>query len=145
MEITIVDAKDPPARELCLRIRHRVFVEEQGVPAALEADGKDAEASHFLALLDGQPAGAGRLRVQGRYAKLERIATLAEHRGLGIGRRITEAMRDRALRAHPGSIPFLHAQGSAVGFYRKLGWVMEGPVFHEAGIPHQAMVFPAAE
>jgi predicted GNAT family N-acyltransferase len=34
----------------------------------------------------------------------------------------------------------LHAQASAVGFYRRSGWQLRGPVFEEAGIAHQEMV-----
>ena len=33
----------------------------------------------------------------------------------------------------------LRAQASAVGFYRRLGYRRCGPVFEEAGIPHQEM------
>ena len=34
----------------------------------------------------------------------------------------------------------LHAQTQAVGFYRRFGFVEEGPEFMEAGIPHRTMV-----
>ena len=34
----------------------------------------------------------------------------------------------------------LHAQVNAQGFYEKLGFVAEGPVFDEVGMPHQRMV-----
>jgi predicted GNAT family N-acyltransferase len=36
----------------------------------------------------------------------------------------------------------LHAQASAVGFYRRLGWQPRGDAFEEAGITHQEMVLP---
>ena len=34
----------------------------------------------------------------------------------------------------------LHAQTHASGFYRRFGFVEEGPEFMEAGIPHRTMV-----
>jgi predicted GNAT family N-acyltransferase len=34
----------------------------------------------------------------------------------------------------------LHAQTQAAGFYRRFGFVEEGPEFMEAGIPHRTMV-----
>jgi predicted GNAT family N-acyltransferase len=34
----------------------------------------------------------------------------------------------------------LNAQVTAAAFYRKLGFVEEGPIFDEAGIPHTRMV-----
>ena len=33
----------------------------------------------------------------------------------------------------------LHAQVAVAGFYRRLGYVEEGDLFEEAGIPHVAM------
>jgi predicted GNAT family N-acyltransferase len=33
----------------------------------------------------------------------------------------------------------LHAQVAVAGFYRRLGYVEEGDLFDEAGIPHIAM------
>jgi predicted GNAT family N-acyltransferase len=47
---------------------------------------------------------------------------------------LVQAGRERGL-AHLE----LHAQATAEGFYRRAGWVPEGPVFEEAGVPHQAM------
>ena len=34
----------------------------------------------------------------------------------------------------------LGAQVQALGFYERLGFVAEGPVFDDAGIPHREMV-----
>ncbi|MFE3729634.1 GNAT family N-acetyltransferase [Nocardia sp. NPDC059154] len=39
-------------------VRMKVFVDEQGVPADIEIDELDETADHFLARLDGRPAGA---------------------------------------------------------------------------------------
>jgi len=36
----------------------------------------------------------------------------------------------------------LHAQTSAEGFYRRLGFAVRGPVFEEAGVQHIEMVLP---
>src|SRR5688572_20707552 len=42
-------------------IRRSVFIEEQAVPEEQEWDSADAEAWHWLALLDGEPAGTARM------------------------------------------------------------------------------------
>jgi predicted GNAT family N-acyltransferase len=34
----------------------------------------------------------------------------------------------------------LHAQLSAIPFYEKLGFVAQGPIYDEAGIPHRNMM-----
>jgi predicted GNAT family N-acyltransferase len=36
---------------------------------------------------------------------------------------------------------FCHAQESAAGFYRKMGWRVAGEAFNEAGIRHYRMEF----
>jgi hypothetical protein len=36
----------------------------------------------------------------------------------------------------------MHAQTSAFGFYKKLGWMQVGGNFFEAGIEHVAMTLP---
>jgi len=55
-------------------IRREVFIEEQGVPEEVEMDGRDDEAVHVLASVDGEPAGCGRLMFSGSVAKSGRVA-----------------------------------------------------------------------
>ena len=52
-------------------IRREVFIEEQGVPEDIEMDGRDDEAVHVLAVVDGEPAGCGRLLFSGDEARSE--------------------------------------------------------------------------
>jgi predicted GNAT family N-acyltransferase len=124
-------------------IRFEVFVLEQGVAREEEWDGYDdagADALHFV-MLDaeaGQPVACARLRAYGAEAKVERVAVLAEQRGLGLGRRIMEAAEQAASqRGYRGLV--LHAQLPVVPFYERLGWRAEGPEFSEAGIRHRRM------
>ena len=52
-------------------IRAAVFIEEQGVPASIERDGKDEQASHFLAISQaGQHVGCARLLADGQIARV---------------------------------------------------------------------------
>ena len=44
------------------------------------------------------------------------------------------------LRTHPGvTTAKLGAQTHAIGFYEKLGFLAQGPVYDDAGIPHRDM------
>lgn len=123
--------------ESCLAIRMEVFVAEQNVPEDEERDALDETALHILALVNGQPAGTARAvtKVPG-VIKIGRVAVRAAHRGTGLGARLMQAVED----AHPGMAFMLDAQLQAMNFYAKLGYVAEGPVFDDAGIPHRRMV-----
>ncbi|KQV16899.1 MULTISPECIES: GNAT family N-acetyltransferase [unclassified Kitasatospora] len=128
-------------------IRHEVFVVEQGVPAELEYDEYDATAVHVLALADGMALGTGRLihgaealgktGIAGRVL-LGRLAVRKAARGTGLGAELVRAL-EQAGREHGGTELELHAQVQALGFYERLGYVAEGPVYDDAGIPHRTM------
>jgi predicted GNAT family N-acyltransferase len=133
--------------EAALSVRHRVFVEEQGVPPALEVDEYDAldAATHFLATATGDPVGAARLRPYeggdetGRRAKVERVAVRADRRGEGFGERLMDAVEATAA-ADGYDVLVLHAQTAVEGFYERRGYRTVGVEFEEAGIPHVEMV-----
>lgn len=130
---------DPSELAAAMRIRHEVFVEEQAVPVELERDEWDEGAEHFLALLDGQPAGTVRLVVeQPGEAHLGRLAVLPPARGTGLGVALVKAVEERAQERSLASV-VLGAQVHALPFYARLGYTVEGEVFDDAGIPHRWM------
>ncbi len=135
MTPTVAETDDLSA---CLALRRVVFIEEQAVPEALEADGLDGRAVHLLAVLDGRPVGTARLLVEGDHAKIGRVAVLREARGRGIGAALMEAAV-AALRRRGVREATLGAQVHALAFYERLGWEAHGPEFDDAGIPHRAM------
>lgn len=117
-------------------IRHAVFVQEQGVPAAIELDEWDPLSLHAIARDgDGRAIGTGRLLPDGHIG---RMAVLRAARGSGAGTAILLALMDAAReRGHREVV--LNAQTHAASFYRRLGFVEEGDVFDDAGIAHIAM------
>jgi predicted GNAT family N-acyltransferase len=118
-------------------IRRVVFVDEQNCPPELEYENEDVS-THFLATIDGQPAGACRWRKTDAGIKLERFAVSKAHRGQGIGRAMVAAV----LADLPENTPYiyLNSQLDAMGLYAKFGFVAEGEQFEEAGIQHFKMV-----
>lgn len=119
-----------------MAVRNAVFVDEQGVPRALESDGRDPDASHFLATDEaGNPVGTARLLADGQIG---RIAVLPLHRRRGIGRRLLRLAMDTA-RARGDRRVWLHAQIEARDLYLEAGFRVTGERFMEAGIPHIAM------
>ena len=121
-----------------LGLRHDVFVLEQGVPVELEMDDLDALATHLVATRDGRVVGTLRILTEGGLAKIGRVAVRASLRRSGIGSRLMH--RAAAIISSRGfSEIVLHAQVSVTQFYLRLGYVEEGSLFDEAGIPHTAM------
>lgn len=117
-------------------VREEVFVQGQGVPAALERDGRDASCRHVLARdVDGAAIGTGRLAPDG---KLGRMAVLPAWRDRGVGAAMLAALVAQARDAGLAAVT-LHAQVEALAFYRRHGFVEIGERFVEAGIAHQAM------
>jgi predicted GNAT family N-acyltransferase len=124
-------------------LRHRVFVEEQGVPAEVERDDRDATAVHALSRDDaGAVVATGRLLLDaaghGRSV-IGRMAADPAVRGRGHGGAVLDALH-RAAAAQGQSGVELHAQLTARRFYERAGYSVVGAEYQEAGITHVTMV-----
>jgi predicted GNAT family N-acyltransferase len=123
------------------QVRHAVFIEEQGIPVDLERDEADDTAVHALVRNRlGLPVATGRLL---QHAPgVGRIGRMAVHRvlrGSNLGRDVLRALMQAATERGDHEI-ILHAQRSAEGFYARLGFLVRGEPFEEAGITHIEMV-----
>ncbi|MFF7439722.1 GNAT family N-acetyltransferase [Streptomyces sp. NPDC008122] len=145
---TVKEALGHDDRDACFAVRREVFVEEQGVPQAIEYDTYDETAVHVLAVrADGLPLGTGRL-LHGADAvgktgdasvgSLGRLAVSKAARGLGVGAALVRAIEDAARERGLDAVD-LHAQTHALGFYERLGYEAYGPEFPDADMPHRAM------
>ena len=133
---TVRDCDWSSAAPALRRIRHAVFVVEQGVPEALEWDDADAHCVHVLAEDGrGEPIGCARLLDDGHIG---RVAVAREWRGRGVGTALLLRLTERA-RQRGDTRVILNAQVDAMPFYARHGFVASGGVFEEAGIPHRVM------
>jgi predicted GNAT family N-acyltransferase len=121
-----------------LRLRHKVFVEEQGVPRAEELDAHDATALHLVALNQGRVVGTCRLLASGETVKLGRMAVARGARGRGVAARLLAEADVRALELGARRMA-LGAQLTARRVYERAGYVAYGDHFVEAGIEHVMM------
>jgi predicted GNAT family N-acyltransferase len=124
-----------------LKVRDVVFIQEQNVPVELEHDEYDTEALHLLAIdtKTKEPVGTARVLDKGNgVAKIGRVAVLKEYRGLGIGRALMQAALKTTRELNFTSL-LLDSQVSVIPFYEGLGFVAQGGVFDDAGIPHRRM------
>lgn len=123
----------------CHALRRAVFIDEQGIAEAEEWDDLDAESVHLLAYVDDRPLGTARLRQVGNEGRIGRVCVLAPARGSGLGAALVRFGVDW-FRQQPGvTSVVLGAQCHALPFYEKLGFAAFGPVYDDAGIPHQDM------
>ncbi|MBL8501676.1 MAG: GNAT family N-acetyltransferase [Nitrosomonas sp.] len=117
-------------------VRTAVFIREQQIPEELEWDQFDAVSVHALAVNNtGQPVGTARLLPDGHIG---RMAVLKEWRGQGLGSALLTTLL-RVLIKRRQFEAQLHAQTSAIPFYKKFGFQVVGKEFMEAGIPHIKM------
>lgn len=131
-------------------VRTAVFIEEQGIPPEDEWDAADADAVHALARdATGRCIGTARLLVEQadaasaagqveRVARIGRVAVLPAWRGQQVGVALMHALCALARSRGDRSV-VLSAQCSAQGFYARLGFVAEGDIYDDAGIPHITM------
>lgn len=121
-------------------IRKRVFIEEQGVPAEMEIDEFDLNALHALAYADSECIGTARLvTLSGSIGRIGRMAVLPKHRGHGIGKQLLGALL-KACQSQGIKQIELHAQVTVIPFYEQFGFIAQGDVYDEAGIPHRDMI-----
>lgn len=126
--------------EAARQVRTEVFVREQNIPLELEWDDEDETALHAVAFNRlGMAVATGRLlQHEADVARIGRMAVSRVLRGSGLGRDILLALL-QAARQRGDRAVVLHAQRSAIDFYRRLGFEGEGAPFEEAGIPHLTM------
>ena len=130
-------SEKPELAEMAFVIRQKVFVDEQQVDPDIEYDEHEEVAVHYLLFSDDVPVATARWRETDRGIKLERFATLKDHRNKGIGNHILDRVMDDIL---PLNKPiYLHSQVRAISFYERNGFVKEGNIFIEANIQHYRM------
>ena len=144
--IVITPVKNEGELMQALALREIVFIEEQSVPESMERDEDDATAHHVLAMQGGHAIGTGRLVVLsappegeiGKWGRIGRMAVLQAHRKSGVGSKLLQTLETEARKRNLDGI-MLHAQLSAMDFYKRHGYVPNGAVFEEAGMPHLEM------
>jgi len=121
-------------------VRRQVFVEEQGIALDLVfgCNGSDDEMN--MAVIDGETViGTARVVFPAKdTAKIERMAVLKRFRNKEVGKGIITFLNNQFKRRQVKRV-VLHAQHTAIGFYKSCGFYESGPYFYEAGIKHIKM------
>ncbi|WP_053226133.1 MSMEG_0567/Sll0786 family nitrogen starvation N-acetyltransferase [Solirubrobacter soli] len=124
-----------------LAVRHRVFVELQGLFEGTDRDARDeaADTVHVVACVDGDVVGTVRLYPLGDGLwKGDRLAVLPDARVHRLG----GALVDFAVRTAGslgGRVMVAQVQVANVRFFERLGWVRDGSPALYCGVMHQPM------
>ncbi|MEM6848299.1 MAG: GNAT family N-acetyltransferase [Pseudomonadota bacterium] len=140
-ERVVVRLAGPDDLEACFALRRAVFMVEQGVSEAEEFDGEDhnPDKAHLIARLGDKPFGTARLWFKPGLLKIQRVCVSPEARGLRVGVALMEKAIEVAGQTDGVTHAALDSQTYAIGFYKRLGFVPQGPEFDDAGIPHRFM------
>lgn len=136
--MNIHKVKNDIDRKQAFRIREKVFINEQHVPAQEEMDEHDELAVHFLGMINEESIATSRLRFVDQYGKLERICVLPDYRGQSFGKQMILFM-EKTIAENGYTMAKLNAQTHAEEFYKRLGYETVSDIFLDAGIPHVTM------
>ena len=101
-------------------IRAAVYMAEQDCPFAEEFDGNDHCATHFLGLVDGEPAGCLRARFFADFCKIERLAVRKNYRRSAVASDLVLAAAEHCRRKGYAKI-YGHAQEGVESFWAQFG------------------------
>lgn len=144
MTLHVTRVLDNQAMSVAMRIRARVFLDEQGYDASVEQDPADALPTTFHVV--GQDTETGEyvavaralLDREHKKAKIGRVAVLSECRGKKFGAELMNGLE--ALLPDWVETFALSSQFDKRGFYEKLGYArINDEVYLDAGTPHCMM------
>ena len=119
-----VKIKTPTAAdfERYFALRWEVLRKPWNQPPGSEKDDLEDKAMHFMAVAGTRIAGTGRLQYNdSRLAQIRFMAVSPEFQGKGVGKKLMEAMEQRAI-SDQRSIIFLQARENAIPFYQSMGY-----------------------
>lgn len=139
-------------------VRRRVFHDEQGFIGEFVTDSDDVRSFQAIATIPVPPdlpdtfppdlvvasrlvVSVGRLtlgRAAGAEAQITWVATLPEFRGAGAGAAVMRLLLRVADESGATTVR-LSAQGHAIPFYRRLGFIAIGAPYEIRGMSHQLM------
>ncbi|UCD84166.1 MAG: MSMEG_0568 family radical SAM protein [Deltaproteobacteria bacterium] len=137
-EVACQIARTDDELDTCYRIRHQVFVEEQGIFKGSDRDEMDAEAIHIIAKAGDVVQGTVRLnrKYDGQWWG-SRLAVIPKYRGIA-GRSLVRKAEE-TVREKKGKVLRAYIQENRVDFFKQLGWKDIGGPTQYCGLPHQLM------
>ncbi len=129
-----------PEYDEAVALRYEVLRRPLGLEYTPEQLAVEYDQIHLAAYAsDNQLVGYLNLTPQDeKTIKMRQVAVAPDWQGRGVGQKLVEASEAVARRMGISSME-LHARETAVPFYLKLGYEVEGTQFEEVTIPHFKM------
>ena len=122
-----------------LKIRYDVFVTEQGVSIADEIDELEDKTIHVVLYKEDEPIATARIyAIDADTYKVQRVAVQEKVRKQGFGAILMTEVEKKVMELGGRNIT-LGAQNTAIPFYERIAYTIEGAEFMDAGIPHHTM------
>ncbi|MBB71276.1 MAG: GNAT family N-acetyltransferase [Legionellales bacterium] len=127
----------------CLQIRSEVFVVGQTC-VYQDMDDRDQQAWHLFGMIDDKIIAYARLLPPGiaypDAISMGRVLTHPDFRGQGLGKSLTAKALEFLAETFPKAHLKISAQAYLQKFYEGFGFVAQGDLYDEDGIPHILMV-----
>jgi len=138
MELNEINSASP-YYEKVLSLRNRILRIPLGLNLADEDLRDEENQITILMTRDEQVLACVMLKtIDKDIVKLRQMAVDDAVQGIGVGATLLSYAENFCINNHYGLIE-LHARKSAIGFYQKSGYVIEGDEFEEVGMPHVKM------
>jgi dihydrofolate reductase/predicted GNAT family N-acyltransferase len=119
-------------------LREEILRKPLGLFFTKEELEMEKEHVHIAGFLGQEMCATAVLVPDGEEMKMQRVALKASFQGKGIGSSLMRFCEEYAVKHGFKSI-YCHARGTAIQFYQKNQYVLEGKPFDEDGIPHRKM------
>ena len=121
------------------KFRWKVLRKPLNLPLGSEQDDLDKKSFHIAAFNDEIIIGAGRLQIEeNACARIRYMAVEQKFRKQGIGRNILKQLEKHAI-LNNVQICWLYARESAINFYLKNNYVVNGTADNDLSIKHIRM------
>ncbi len=121
-----------------VRLREEILRKPLGSYFTPEELEEEKDHIQVIGLLDNELVATSVLVPENHSMKMQRVVVKEEIRSSGIGSEMMLFCEEIALE-HGKSHIFCHARDTAVNFYLKNNYLIEGAYFPEDGIPHVKM------
>ena len=119
-------------------LREEILRKPLGLFFTKEELEMEKEHVHIAGYLGQEMCATAALVPDGEKMKMQRVALKAPFQGKGIGSSLMRFCEEYALKQGFKSI-YCHVRSTAVQFYQKNQYVLEGELFEQSGIPHIKM------